>query len=185
MAAVFECTEEKYALNLNPYQIFVFVSEKTKPYIELFKEFQKKSKSYEIIILPFEPSEAQQIEDDSVDPQLYNIITHADVVARVVPEKFGDYRYLTETFLKRKSPDFDYMSHKWHQFMDKLRARKTQNYVHTIRRFFQYGNQEFCDFVMSVFNGNLNDLMEMSDLYSHMVGTGDYQRAQDFTRQFI
>ena len=185
MAAIFECTEERYALNLNPYQIFVFVSEKTKPYIELFKEFQKKSKSYEIILLPFEPSEAQQIEDDSVDPQLYNIITHADVVARVVPEKFGDYRYLTETFLKRKSPDFDYMNHKWHQFMDKLRARKTQNYVHTIRRFFQYGNQEFCDFVMSVFNGNLNDLMEMSDLYSHMVGTGDYQRAQDFTRQFI
>ena len=59
MAAIFECTEEKYALNLNPYQIFVLVSEKTKPYLELFKEFQKKSKSYEIILLPFEPSEAQ------------------------------------------------------------------------------------------------------------------------------
>ena len=111
MAAIFECTEEKYALNLNPYQIFVFVREKTKPYLELFKEFQKMEGPYEIILLPFEPSEAEQVEDDSIDPQLYNIITHADVVARGMPEKFGDYRYLTETFLKRKSPDFDYLDY--------------------------------------------------------------------------
>ena len=40
MAAIFECTEEKYALNLNPYQIFVFINEKTKPYLEMFKESQ-------------------------------------------------------------------------------------------------------------------------------------------------
>ena len=36
--AIFECTEEGYALNLNPYQIFVFINEKTKPYLKLFKE---------------------------------------------------------------------------------------------------------------------------------------------------
>ena len=185
MAAVFECTEEKYALNLNPYQIFVFINEKTKPYLELFKEFQKNSKSYEIILLPFEPSEAQQVDDDSVDPQLYNIITHADVVARVMPEKFGDYRYLTETFLKRKNPDFDYLNYKWYQFMDNLRNKVSQNYVHTIRRFFQYGNQEFCDFIMSVFNGNLKELLDMSSLYNHMVCTNDYQRARNFTRVFL
>ena len=32
-----ECTNEKLALNLNPYQIFVFINEKTKPYLDQIK----------------------------------------------------------------------------------------------------------------------------------------------------
>ena len=185
MAAIFECTEEKYALNLNPYQIFVFINEKTKPYLELFKELQERSKSYEIVLLPFDSSEVQPVEDDSIDPQLYNVIAHSDVVARVMPEKFGDYRYMTETFLKRKTPDFDYMKNKWEEFMNKLRTKVSQNHVHTIRRFFQYGNQEFSDFVMNVFDGNLKELLDMSNQYNRMVCTSDYVNAQKFTRGFI
>ena len=185
MAAIYECTEERYALNLNPNQIFVFINEKTKPYLEMFKELQKRSKSYEIVLLPFEPSDAQPVEDDSIDPQLYNVITHADVVARVMPEKFGDYRYMTETFLKRKTLDFDYMKDRWEKFMGVLRSKVSQNHIHTIRRFFQYGNQEFCDFVMNVFNGNLKELLDMADHYSHMVCSKDYVNAQKFTREFI
>ena len=185
MAAIFECTEEKYALNLNPYQIFVFINEKTKPYLELFKELQERSKSYEIVLLPFDSSEVQPVEDDSIDPQLYNVIAHSDVVARVMPEKFGDFRYMTEAFLKRKTPDFDYIKYKWEEFMKKLRNKVSQNHVHTIRRFFQYGNQEFSDFVMSVFDGNLKELLDMADHYSHMVCTNDYVNAQKFTRGFI
>ena len=185
MAAIFECTEEKYALNLNPFQIFVFINEKTKPYLEMFKELQKRSRTYEIVLLPFDSSETQPVEDDSIDPQLYNFITSSDVVVRVMPEKFGDYSYMTETFLKRKTPDFDYMKDRWEKFMGVLRSKVSQNHIHTIRRFFQYGNQEFCDFVLNVFNGNLKEMLDMADHYSHMVCTKDYVNAQKFTREFI
>lgn len=41
-----ECSEEKYALNLNPNQVFIFINEKTKPYLEQFKEMQQRSKTY-------------------------------------------------------------------------------------------------------------------------------------------
>ena len=180
-----ECSEEKYALNLNPNQVFIFINEKTKPYLEQFKEMQQRSKTYDIVLLPYEPSSIQQVMDDSVDPQLYNIITHSDVVARVMPMKFGDYRYMTETFFKGKNYDFDYMNYKLEQFMAGLRSKKSQSYVNTIRRFFQYGNQEFSDFIMSIFNGNLKDLMDMSNHFTHMVCTNDYSVAQHFTRDFV
>ena len=182
---IIECTEEKYALNLNPYQIFVFINEKTKPYLELFKELQERSKSYEIVLLPFDSSEAQEFVDDSVDPQLYNVISHSDIVARVMPKQFGDYRYMTETLLKRKNPDFDYVEYKLGQFMASVRSKRSQSYVNTIRRFFQYGNQEFSDFIMDVFNGNLKELLEMSHHYTHMVCTNDRSVAQNFTREFL
>ena len=138
LMTVIECTEERYALNLNPYQIFVFINEKTKPYLDLFKELQEKSKPYDIVLLPFDSSEAQEYVDDSIDPQLYNVISHSDIVARVMPKKFGDYRYMTETLLKRKNPDFDYMHSKWDQFMASLKSKRSQSYVNTIRRFFQF-----------------------------------------------
>ena len=180
-----ECNEEKYALNLNPNQVFIFINEKTKPYLEQFKEMQRKSKTYDIVLLPYEPSSAHQSVDDSVDPQLYNLITHSDVVARVMPMKLGDYRYMTETFFKGENYDFDYMNYKLEQFMAGLRSRKSQSYVNTIRRFFQYGNQEFCDFVMSIFNGNLKELIDMSNHFTHMTCTGDINVAQQFIRCFV
>ena len=182
---IIECTEERYALNLNPFQIFVFINEKTKPYLELFKKIQKSSKSYEIVLLPFDSSEAQEFLDDSVDPQLYNVISHSDIVARVMPQKFGDYRYITETLIKRNKPDFDYMNYKWEKFMSNIRVKKSQSYVNAIRRFFQYGNQEFSDFIMNIFNGNLKELLDMSNHYSHIVCTNDFSAAQSFTKEFI
>lgn len=185
LMTVIECTEERYALNLNPYQIFVFINEKTKPYLDLFKELQEKSKPYDIVLLPFDSSEAQEYVDDSIDPQLYNVISHSDIVARVMPKKFGDYRYMTETLLKRKNPDFDYMHSKWDQFMVSLKSKRSQSYVNTIRRFFQYGNQEFSDFIMDIFNGNLKELMDMSSHYTHMVCTNDLSVAQNFTKEFL
>ena len=45
-----ECSEEKYALNLNPYQVYIFINEKTKPYLEQFEELQKDSEHYNIVI---------------------------------------------------------------------------------------------------------------------------------------
>jgi len=182
---IIECTEERYALNLNPFQIFVFINEKTKPYLEFLQEKQKNSKSYEIVLLPFDSSEAQEFLDDSVDPQLYNVISHSDIVARVMPKKFGDYRYITETLIKRNKPDFDYMNYKWEQFMSNIRVKKSQSYVNAIRRFFQYGNQEFSDFIMNIFNGNLKELLDMSNHYSHIVCTNDFSAAQSFTKGFL
>ena len=123
---IIQCTEDRLALNLNPYQVFIFINEKTKPYLEQFKELQQRSSSYDIVLLPFDASEAQQAVDDTVDPQLYNVITHSDVVARVMPKKFGDYRYMTETFFKGKNYDFDYMNYKIEQFMVNLRLKKRE-----------------------------------------------------------
>ena len=183
--AIIECTEEKYALNLNPYQIFIFINEKTKPYLEMFKDLQERSKSYEIVLLPCEFSRVEEVMDESVDPQLVNVISHSDIVARVMPARFGDYRYQTETFLKRKNPDFDYMSYKLDQFMDNLMDKKSKSYVNTIRRFFQYGNQEFSDFIVGVFGGNLTNLLNMANHYSHIVCTNDYFVAERFTEDFI
>ena len=185
LMTIIECTEKEYALNLNPYQVFVFINEKTKPYLEFFKKIQEESKTYEIVLLPFDASEAQQVVDDSVDPQLYNVITHSDIVARVMPNRFGDYRYMTETILKRKTADFDYIEFKWYEYMKKLRDKTHKSFVHTIRRFFQYGNQEFSDFIMDVYNGNLKELQEMSNRYSHMVCSYDYRHTERFTSEFL
>ena len=183
--AIFECTEEGYALNLNPYQIFVFINEKTKPYLELFKELQERYKSHEIVLLPFDSSEAQEFVDESDDPQLYNFIINSDIVARVMPKKLGDYRYMTEKIIKRKKSDFDSVSNVLHNFMRMVKLYRNRSYVDIIRRFFQYGNQEFCDFIMGIYNGKLKELLEMSDRYTHMACTNDYQKAERFTSEFL
>ena len=47
-----ECTDEKLALNLNPYQIFVFVNEKTKPYLDQIK--RGRIGDYSIELIPFD-----------------------------------------------------------------------------------------------------------------------------------
>ena len=183
--ATFECTEEGCALNLNPYQIFVFINEKTKPYLELFKEMQERYNSHEIVLLPFDSSEAQEFVDESDDPQLYNFIINSDIVARVMPKKLGDYRYMTEKIIKRKKSDFDSVSNVLHNFMRMVKLYRNRSYVDIIRRFFQYGNQEFSDFIMGIYNGKLKELLEMSDRYTHMACTNDYQKAERFTSEFL
>lgn len=181
---IIECTEERYALNLNPYQIFVFINEKTKPYLDKFVELQGEMEEYELVLLPFDSSEAQQIMDESVDPQLYNVITHSDVVARVMPKEFGDYRYVTETFFKGKNYDFDYMAYKIGQVIHELRNEANKSFVNIIRRFFQYGNEEFSDFIVKIFSDNLKDIYEMSEKYTHIVCTNLFHVAEEFTRDF-
>ena len=183
--AIFECTEEGCALNLNPYQIFVFINEKTKPYLKLFKEMQERYKSHEIVLLPFDSSEAQEFVDESDDPQLYKFIINSDIVARVMPKKLGDYRYMTEKIIKRKKSDFDSVSNVLHNFMRMVKLYRNRSYVDIIRRFFQYGNQEFSDFIMGIYNGKLKELLEMSDRYTHMACTNDYQKAERFTSEFL
>ena len=65
-----ECTDEKFALNLNPYQIFVFVNEKTKPFLEQIKK--NRIREYSIELIPFDAEkDTQPIVGEDVAPLLY------------------------------------------------------------------------------------------------------------------
>lgn len=96
-----ECTDEKLALNLNPYQIFVFVNEKTKPYLDQIK--RDHIGRYNIELIPFDAlKDSQAVVGEDVDPLLYYNITHSDLFARVMPLKEGDYRYTSEILFQGK-----------------------------------------------------------------------------------
>ena len=183
---IIQCKDEKYALNLNTYKIYVLENEKTKLYLEYIKKLQDRQRThFEVVVLPFDASEAYDEVDESVDPQLYQVLTHADMIARVMPWQNGDYRYQTQALIRRREPDFDYMYFKWGEFVSSLERAKEQSFVNCIRRFFQHGNEEFADFVMEVYEGNLKELLDMSKRYSRMMCTNDFRNAQNFTRQFL
>ena len=183
---IVSCEKEKYALNLNPYQIFVFVNEKTKPYLEQFQALQKQSGKFKIVLIDFDAKvEAQNDLGDDIDPQLYNVIVHSDVVARVMPKVPGDYRYATESFWKGKNYDFDYMSYKIEELKRALHEERNKSYVNTLRRYFQYGNDDFSDFVMDVFDGDLSRLVEMSQRYTNLVSSKMQSAAESFTEAFL
>ena len=90
-----ECTNEKLALNLNPYQIFVFINEKTKPYLDQIKRGHICRYNIELIHFDAE-KDCQAIVGEDVDPLLYYNITHSDIFARVMPLKEGDFRYFSQ-----------------------------------------------------------------------------------------
>ena len=179
-----ECTDPKLALNLNPYQIFVFVNEKTKPYLEQIK--RDHIYGYHIERIPFDVvKDSQPVVGEDVDPMLYFNITHADVFARVMPMKEGDYRYTSEMLFKGK----DYSVGKFFEVIDRfaysLTTQKSKSFVNTLRRYFQYGNEEFYDFLMEVYEGNLSKLMEMSHYYSNIVSSAAQTSAENFLFQFM
>ena len=95
-----ECSNAKYALNLNPYQIFVFVNEKTRPFLDQIK---KKHIGYSIELIPFDAEkDSLSVVGEDVDPLLYFNNTHSDLFARVMPMKEGDYRYTSEILFQGK-----------------------------------------------------------------------------------
>ena len=99
-----ECTDEKLALNLNPYQIFVFVNEKTKPYLDQLKKHHFGHYGYSIELIPFDAEkDSQAVVGEDVDPLLYYNITHSDLFARVMPLKKGDYRYTSEILFRGRT----------------------------------------------------------------------------------
>lgn len=179
-----ECTDPKLALNLNPYQIFVFVNEKTKPYLDqIKKDFIN---LYHIELIPFDAEkDSQPIVGEDVDPMLYFNITHADVFARVMPMKEGDYRYTSEILFNGK----DYNDGKFLELITKfaysLNKKKSKSFVNTLRRYFQYGNEEFYDFLMDVYEGNLSKLVEMSHYYSNIVSSAAQTSAENFLADFM
>ena len=179
-----ECSDQKLALNLNPYQIFVFVNEKTKPYLDQIK--RDNIGGYRIELIPFDAEkESQAVVGEDVDPLLYYNITHSDVFARVMPLKEGDYRYTSEMLFQGK----DYSDHRFYDlvlnFSMKLTAQKSKSFVNTLRRYFQYGNEEFYDFLMEVYQGDLSKLLEMSKYYTNIVSSAVQTSAENFLANFV
>ena len=179
-----ECTDEKLALNLNPYQIFVFVNEKTKPFLEQIKKNRIGEYSIELIHFDAE-KDTQPIVGEDVAPLLYYNITHSDLFARVMPLKKGDYRYTSEILFQGKDYGGDQFLDVVKDFARSLRTKEINSYLNTLRRYFQYGNDEFYDFLMEVYEGNLSKIMEMSKLYSNIVSSSEYAKAMGFLSAFM
>lgn len=178
-----ECTDEKLALNLNPYQIFVFVNEKTKPYLEQINT--NRIGEYSIELIPFDAEkDTQPIVGEDVDPLLYFNITHSDVFARVMPLKKGDYRYASEILFKRKDYSGDKFYNVVSEFAYYLSTKTSNSFVNTLRRYFQYGNDEFYDFLMEVYEGNLSKILEMSNHYTNIISSSVHAKAMNFLSDF-
>lgn len=179
-----ECTDEKLALNLNPYQIFVFVNEKTKPFLDQIK--MEHIGRYSIELIPFDAlKDSQAVVGEDVDPLLYYNITHSDLFARVMPLKAGDYRYTSEILFQGKDYSGDQFFNVVKNFARSLNYRKSKSFVNTLRRYFQYGNEEFYDFLMEVYEGNLSRLIEMSHYYSHIISSAAQTSAENFLADFM
>lgn len=179
-----ECTNEKLALNLNPYQIFVFINEKTKPYLDQIKRGHICRYNIELIHFDAE-KDCQAIVGEDVDPLLYYNITHSDIFARVMPLKEGDFRYTSEILFQGK----DYSGNQFFdlvtKFANSLGDKKSKSFVNTLRRYFQYGNEEFYDFLMEVYDGDLSKIMEMSKFYSNIVSSAVQTSAENFLADFM
>ena len=179
-----ECTDEKLALNLNPYQIFVFVNEKTKPYLEQINKDH--IGRYSIELIPFDAEkESQTVVGEDVDPLLYYNITHSDLFARVMPLKDGDYRYTSEIIFQGKDYSCGLFLNVVNNFARSLSTKKSKSFVNTLRRYFQYGNEEFYDFLMEVYDGDLSKILEMSKFYSHIVSSAAQTSAENFLADFM
>lgn len=179
-----ECTDEKLALNLNPYQIFVFVNEKTKPYLDQIK--RDHIGRYNIELIPFDAlKDSQAVVGEDVDPLLYYNITHSDLFTRVMPLKEGDYRYTSEILFQGKDYSGDLFFNVVNNFARSLNNKKSKSFVNTLRRYFQYGNEEFYDFLMEVYDGDLSKILEMSKYYSHIVSSAVQTSAENFLADFM
>ena len=179
-----ECTDPKLALNLNPYQIFVFVNDRTRPYLDQIERFS--SYDYQIELIPFDAEkDSQAVVGEDVDPLLYYNITHADVFARVMPMKEGDYRYTSEIIFKGKDYSDGKFSNLIERFAFSLFSQKSKSFVNTLRRYFQYGNEEFYDLLMEVYDGDLSKLLEMSKHYTNIVSSVVQTSAENFLFQFM
>ena len=182
---IIECTEERYALNLNPYQVFIFENEKIKSSNDWIKNI-KGRRDYEVVFVPFDVNKQYQPNlGDDIDPLLYFAITHADIVARVMPKKSGEFRYATEILTHDDVSNREQFAHKLDTFVDVLDREKSKSFVNTVRRFFQYGNDEFADLVLNTYEGNVTKLIEMSKQYTSIVCSAMMTSAEIFLSDFI
>ena len=117
-----------------------------------------------------------------MDWQLYMMVMNSDIVARVMPRQAGDYRYLIEVL--PAGDDWATMEMAIQKVTRKLRNEQYLSKTNIIRRYFQYGNSNFVDFLNDVFQGDLQRVVDMSFYYTHMCRTNDVRRAEEFAYRF-
>ena len=182
---IIECIQKELALNLNPYQIFIFENEKLKSGNDWIKK-RKMWRDYDIVFIPFDVEKQFQTSlGNDIDPLLYFSITHADIVARVMPRKSGEYRYATEILTSDDLSSREKFAHKLDTFVDVLDKEKSKSFVNTVRRFFQYGNDDFADLVLNAYDGNVTKLIAMSQRYTSIVCSAVMTSAEIFLTDFI
>ena len=181
---IIECVNEKTALNLNPFQVFVFLNEKTKRFEKQLRLLADRQRSFHFVFVDDDPrSHIQAHLPETVDFQLYTLVMNSDVVARVMPKWAGDYRYLTE--MLPSTDDLGTIEKAIKNVTRKLRDEQYDSKANTLRRYFQYGNTPFVDFLSDVFQGDLQQVVIMSSYYTHMHRTADVRRAEQFAYKFF
>ena len=151
---IIECVNEKTALNLNPFQVFVFLNEKTKRFEKRLRLLADRQRSFHFVFVDDDPRSHVQVHlPETVDFQLYTLVMNSDIVARVMPKWAGDYRYLTEVL--PSTDDWGTIEKAIKNVTRKLRDEQYDSKANTLRRYFQYGNAPFVDFLSDVFQGDL------------------------------
>lgn len=181
---IVECVNEKTALNLNPLQVFVFLNQRTKRFENRLRSLADRQRSFHFVFIDDDPrSHIQSHLPETIDFQLYTLIMNSDIVARVMPKWAGDYRYLTE--MLPASDDWGIVEKAVKNVTRKLRNEQYDSKTNTLRRYFQYGNTSFVDFLSDVFQDDLQQVVNMSYYYTHMHRTGDIRRAEQFAYKFF
>lgn len=181
---IVECVNEKTALNLNPFQVFVFLNEKTKKFEMRLRLLADRQRSFHFVFVDDDPRSHVQVHlPETMDFQLYTLVMNSDIVARVMPKWARDYRYLTEVL--PSTDDWGTIEKAIKNVTRKLRDEQYDSKANTLRRYFQYGNAPFVDFLSDVFQGDLQQVVIMSSYYTHMHCTGDVRRAEQFAYKFF
>ncbi len=180
---IIECVNEKTALNLNPFQVFVFLNQKTKGFENRLRLLANRQRSFHFVFIDDDTrSHIQAHLPETMDFQLYMMVMNSDIVARVMPRKAGDYRYLTEVL--PDGDDWGAIEMAVQEVTRKLRNEQYLSKTNIIRRYFQYGNNSFVDFLNDVYQGDLQKVVNMSSYYTHMCRTNDVRRAEEFAYRF-
>ena len=163
---IVECVNEKTALNLNPFQVFVLLNEKNKRFEKRLRLLADRQRSFHFVFVDDDPRSHVQVHlPETMDFQLYTLVMNSDIVARVMPKWAGDYRYLTEVL--PSTDDWGTIEKAIKNVTRKLRDEQYDSKANTLRRYFQYGNAPFVDFLRPPTGGHHVVL-----LYSHAQDCG-------------
>ena len=160
---IIECTDERLALHLNPFQLFVIINEKTRPYLDAIRQMESKYKDFHFEYIDFEAADTMQFKvSDKIDPQLYFSIMHADLVARRMPAQWGrenDYTYIVHTFTSSLSTDI--VQEGVRGMVSTMSRHLEKGVGQLFRRFFLYGDDDFDAFFQKVSEENAERLSEL------------------------
>lgn len=166
---IIECTDERLALHLNPFQLFVIINEKTRPYLNVIRQMESKYQEFHFEYIDFEAADTMQFKvSDKIDPQLYFSIMHADLVARLMPAQWGrkcsDYTYLVHTFTS--SPSTDIVQECVRGMVSTMSRHLEKGVYGLFKRFFFYGDDDFDAFFQTMSEESAVRLSELEQKLS-------------------